>query len=160
MDETFRKALVPVSYPNEILTYPCNAFSVDSTRVSSFDPKKHNSILVSRFCSENMNGNGTTIPQLGSFITHFRLDKDAYEVSFEVNGIRVKAWKHLVANMWYNIHDCPVNVYSTPYGQRFIRVVYNEGEEIALGRGVEIQYIACDHETHEQVITASGIRVN
>jgi len=156
----FRSGLVEVSYPDEIINYPTNAFSVDSSRVSHFDPGKHNSILVSTYCHSNNWLNGISIPQMASYITHFRLQNNAFKVELEVGGVVIKKWNNVVNSMWYNIYDYPLNIYLVPYGQRFLRITCNEGdsEKDNMLQNAEIMYIACDNDTHEKVITASGLR--
>ena len=146
----FRSGLVDVSYPDEILRSPINAFSIDSQKVSTFDPQKHNSILVSTFVRQDFDA--ISIPQMASYITHFRLRDPVSKVVLHINGELMKTWDSPVANMWYNIYDYPLNIYLAPYGQRFLFVSSDKKPH------VEIQYIECDYDTHEKVITAAGLR--
>jgi hypothetical protein len=63
--------------------------------------------------------------QMGEYCVQFRLPANA-RATFDVNGVIVTKWKDLIAGVWYDLFECPVNLFVVPYGQRFLSVDYAE----------------------------------
>lgn len=144
----------PLSYPDGIVYNPVNVLSLDSKQVNFCKNGKHNAVQVAVKVKQYMQEGVIqmiSIPQAGSFITHFRLRKSADRVTLIVNGIEIYTIHDLVAGVWYNIFTCPINSYTIPYGQRFLEIRYN-GDIVDVPKHMEILYLDPDDETNRHIV--------
>ena len=147
-ENKIRKSYIPTFYPEEPVENFLGDFKLDSDMIQSFDPAKHNSIqvVVSVYPIASTPQNAQySIPQAATFISHFRINSPIDNADFQICGVSIKSFGELIPGIWYNLYDCPINIYTVPYGQRFINIKYKFPDDRPV---LDIKYIACDNSTH------------
>ena len=143
------KTYIHVTTPDNILKNNVGGFTYDASEVPGYDNKIHTGIKIQMKVSSYAAQGRVyqySIPQLGTYFTHFKLADDAIYADFSVAGQPITKFGRLVPGMWYNFTNLPVNVHAIPYGQGFLNVTYYEDE--GAGRlPIDIVYIQANSET-------------
>jgi hypothetical protein len=132
-------------------------YGSDIKKVNFCKNGNHNSVQI---CYNVRNQNfgsqpiGYSIPQHGTFFTHFRLAKPAERVVFIVGGIEIISYTHLTEGEWHKIYDFPVNVYKVPYGQRFLNITYYKKDACL---SIDILYLDTNDEMHRAALSLAGL---
>lgn len=151
-----QEALVPLSYPDVSIEKPSTvgyAYLTAKRDLPQFDPAIHNAVMFDQEVSPSGNNSRIvqySIPQMGEFCLKFRLSSDADRATFSVFGMEVSSFANLKAGIWYDLFNCPVNLFVAPYGQRFLDVEY-KGE----GSTITFRYLSTNNETREDAIKKS-----
>ena len=155
--EKIRNTLMPLNYPSTSITSPSTvgyAYLTAGKDLPEFDPNIHNAVMFDQMVRP-LTGSDIavqySIPQIGEFCLQFRLSTDSSRVTFDVNGVVVSKWNDLRSGVWYDLFECPVNLFAAPYGQRFLIVDYStEGS-----RDVTFGYLSTDEKTRQDAVDKS-----
>lgn len=166
MDELRKKiwkSLVPLEYPSTSIASPSTvgyAYLTAEKDLPEFDPNIHNAVMFDQLVrprtvyAETASYIQYSIPQIGEFCLQFRLSSHARSVTFTINGVTVSEREDVHGETWYNLFDCPVNLFAAPYGQRFLIVDYSADGN----RDVIFRYLSTDEKTRQNAIdVAAGL---
>lgn len=158
-----QKALVPLSYPNNIDDIPDfsgGIFTADKDYPGIFN-ETHNAVMfIGTAYKYDMNDEMTYYPIIpyyyGEYALKFSLWGDASLVEFIENGNVITRYTDVKADEWYDFCTIPVNLYAISRGQCFLRVKYLDFEP----QSIKCIYLSCDDKTRRQTIIQGSTAYN
>lgn len=157
ISEKIRKSLVPLRYPDgPIAKNSRTEYTYLTTLIPDFNSDVYNAVLFDLDVRPSIGCDSNrcllySIPQIGEFCLQFCLPVNASRSAFQVNGYILSAQTDLQCGVWYDLFECPVNLFSASYGDRFLNVDYSADGP----RTVTFRYLSTDEKTRQSAIAAS-----